>query len=87
VWSRYSLWKLVFLVVMLVVFASIGIGCLFNPDWGIKHFGGSVRKGGELQTEWNRVGVSFVGFAAGGAAFKREVPMLPWNPRRKLLTA
>jgi hypothetical protein len=63
-----SLWKLALLVVMLMVFACIGIGSLFNPDWGIKHFGESLRRGGELQTESNRVGISFVGLVVGGLA-------------------
>ena len=63
-----SFWKLALLLVMLIVFACIGIGCLFNPDWGIKHFGGALRKGGELQTESNRFGISFVGLVFGGFA-------------------
>jgi len=35
-------------VAMLVVFAAIGIGCAFNPDWGIRHFARSLMGGGEL---------------------------------------
>ena len=63
-----SFWKLALLLVMLMAFACIGIGCLFHPDWGIKHFGGALRKGGELQTEWNRFGVSIAGLVFGGFA-------------------
>jgi len=54
--------KLVFLIGLLVCFAAIGIGCLVNPDWGIKHFGSiHLRAGGDLRREWNRVGVQIAG--------------------------
>jgi hypothetical protein len=36
---------------MLIAFAAIGIGCAFNPDWGMRHFGRSLTGGGELRRE------------------------------------
>jgi len=63
-----SLWTLILTLILLGGFAAIGIGCVINPEWGIRHFGQSVRKGGELLTEWNRLGISFVGVAFGGFA-------------------
>jgi hypothetical protein len=44
-----SLWKLILVVAMLAGFAAIGIGCVINPNWAIKHFGQSLRKDGELE--------------------------------------
>jgi len=41
---------------------------MINPVWGIRHFGQSLRKGGELLTEWNRLSISFVGLMFGGFA-------------------
>lgn len=61
-----SSWRLILGVSILTSFAAIGIGCVIKPDWGIKHFGQSWRKGGDLLTEWNRLGISFVGLALGG---------------------
>jgi hypothetical protein len=63
-----SVWKLILLLTILVGFAAIGIGCVINPNWGVKHFGQSLRRGGELLTEWNRLGIQFVGLAFGGFA-------------------
>ena len=61
--------KLVFLVTILMIVAPIGVGHVVKPDWFIKRSG--VRKGGELLTEWNRVGFQILGvilaaFAACG---------------------
>jgi hypothetical protein len=63
-----SIWTLLLTFAIVLVFAAIGIGCIINPDWGIKHFGQSLRRGGELLTEWNRIGLQFVGLAFGGFA-------------------
>ena len=54
------------LLVVFVAFAAIGIGCAFNPDWGMKHFARSLMVGGELRKEWNRMQMSVFGliFAA-----------------------
>jgi hypothetical protein len=46
-------------VAILVFFAVLGIAHVLNPGWFIKRSG--LRKGGELLTEWNRIGVQFVG--------------------------
>ena len=64
----FSIWTLLLTVGILLVFATIGIGCIINPDWGIKHFGQALRRGGELLTKWNRIGLQFVGLAFGGFA-------------------
>jgi hypothetical protein len=52
------------LVLMLVAFAGIGIAHVFKPDYFMKRC--SVRKGGEMLTEWNRLGFQIAGaiFAA-----------------------
>jgi len=55
-------------VAILLVFAVIGIGCIIKPDWGIKHFGQSLRRGGELLTEWNRLGFQIAGAIFAGFA-------------------
>ena len=60
-----SVWKLIFILALLLGFAVIGFGCLIRPEWGIKHFGQSLRRGGELLTEWNRLGIAFAGLAFG----------------------
>jgi hypothetical protein len=41
-------------VLMLLTFAGIGIAHIFKPDYFMKRSG--LRRGGELLTEWNRVG-------------------------------
>jgi hypothetical protein len=52
------------LIVVLVAFAGIGIAHVFKPDYFLKRSG--VRRGGELLTEWNRIGFQIAGaiFAA-----------------------
>ena len=47
------------LVLLLVAFAAIGIAHVFNPAWFMKRSG--VRKGGEMLTEWNRLGFQIAG--------------------------
>jgi hypothetical protein len=51
--------KLTLAVVLLLVFAAIGIAHVVSPDWFIKRSG--VRKGGEMLTEWNRLQFRIVG--------------------------
>jgi hypothetical membrane protein len=60
--------KIVLVLVMLIVFAAIGIGCAFNPDWGIRHFSRSSMGGGELRKEWNRMQMSVFGLIFAGFA-------------------
>jgi hypothetical protein len=60
-----SAWKLILGIVALTSFVIIGVGSAVNPDWGIKHFGPSLRRGGELLTEFNRFGMAFFGIALG----------------------
>ncbi len=60
--------KLVFLLALLLAFAVIGIGCAFNPDWGMRHFGRSLMGGGELRKDWNRMQISAVGLIFAGFA-------------------
>ncbi len=63
--ARGSIWGLVLTVGLLLSFMAIGVGRVVKPDWFMKHEG--VPKGGELLTEWNRLGAQFFGIllAAG----------------------
>ena len=54
-----TLWRVALAVAVLVFFAALGIAHVINPDWFIKRSG--LRKGGELLTEWNRLGVQIAG--------------------------
>jgi len=60
--------KIVLVLAMLIVFAVIGIGCAFSPDWGIRHFSRSLMGGGELRKEWNRMQMSVFGLIFAGFA-------------------
>jgi H+/Cl- antiporter ClcA len=53
-------------VLMLLAFAGIGIAHIFRPDYFIKRSG--VRRGGELLTEWNRLGFQITGAIFAGFA-------------------
>jgi len=61
-----SLWKLALVAAVLVSFAAIGVAHVINPDWFIKRSG--VRKGGEMLTEWNRLGFQIAGAIFAGFA-------------------
>lgn len=55
-------------VLLLLAFAGVGVAHIFNPDWFIKR--SSVRKGGEMLSEYNRAGFQIVGAVlAGGALY------------------
>jgi hypothetical protein len=58
--------KAALLLVLLLAFAAIGIGCAFNPDWGMRHFGRSLMGGGEMRKDWNRMQMSAVGLIFAG---------------------
>ncbi len=60
--------KIAVVLAMLIAFAAIGIGCAFNPDWGIKHFSRTLMGGGELRKEWNRMQMSVFGLIFAGFA-------------------
>jgi hypothetical protein len=45
---------------------AVGIGCAFNPDWGMRHFARSLMGGGELRKDWNRMQVSALGLIFAG---------------------
>jgi len=53
-------------VLMLLAFAGVGIAHIFRPEYFIKRSG--VRRGGELQTEWNRLGFQIAGAIFAGFA-------------------
>ncbi len=61
-----SAWKLILLVLVLVLFVCVGIAHVINPDWFIGRSG--VRRGGEMLTEWNRLGTQVVGALIAGFA-------------------
>jgi cyanate permease len=51
-------------VLMLFVFVGIGVANVFKPEWFVKR--SSVRRGGEMLSEYNRAGFQIAGaiFAA-----------------------
>ena len=59
-----SVWKLLIAAAVLLVLFCIGIGHALYPNHFLKRSG--LRKGGEMLTEFNRMGFRFVGiiFAA-----------------------
>ena len=57
--NEESVWKLLLGLAVAVLFLCVGIGHVINPDYFIKR--SAVRKGGELLTEFNRIGFQFVG--------------------------
>ncbi len=54
-----STWKLLLGVVVLLFFLVIGVAHIANPDYFLRR--SAVRKGGELLSEWNRMGFQIVG--------------------------
>ena len=54
------------LVLVLLVFVGIGVTYVFKPDWFLKR--SSVRRGGEMLSEYNRAGFQIAGaiFASVG---------------------
>ena len=64
--QQHSLWKLMLAAVVLVAFAAIGVAHVVYPDWFLKRSG--VRKGGEMLTEWNRLGFQITGAIFAGFA-------------------
>ena len=60
--------KAALLLAFLLPFAAIGIGCAFNPDWGMRHSGRSLMGGGELRKDWNRMRMLAVGLIFAGVA-------------------
>lgn len=62
--QQNSPWKLMLAAAILVFFAAIGVAHVVYPDWFIKRSG--VRKGGEMLTEWNRLGFQIAGAIFAG---------------------
>ena len=52
--------------IALLAFVGIGIAHIFRPDYFIKRSG--VRRGGDLLTEWNRLGFQIAGAIFAGFA-------------------
>ena len=63
-----NLAKAALILAFFLAFAAISIGCVFNPDWGMRHFGRSLMGGGELRKDWNRMQMSAVGLIFAGVA-------------------
>jgi hypothetical protein len=57
----------IFVVLVLLAFTGVGIAHILKPDYFTKRSG--VRKGGELLTEWNRLGFQIAGTIFAGFAF------------------
>ena len=60
--------KVALLLAFLLAFAAIGIGCAFNPDWGMRHFGRNLMGRGELRKDSNGTQMSAVGLIFAGVA-------------------
>jgi hypothetical protein len=76
------------LVLVLLVFARVGVAHIINPDWFVNRSG--VRKGGRLLTDWNRFGFQIAGgvFAAFAIyGLYVLLPQLPFYPSSLLCRA
>jgi hypothetical protein len=63
--SRNGPWNLALAVIVLLFFFGIGVAHLIWPDYFMKRSG--LRKGGEMLTGFNRMGVQVVGAVTAGA--------------------
>ena len=61
-----SPWKTAAAAVLLLIFVCVGCAHIVMPDWFIKRSG--LRKGGDLLTEWNRIGFRVAGAIFAGLA-------------------
>ena len=59
-----TLWKEILGGAVLVLFAAYGIAHVFYPDQFMKPW----HRGGEMLTEWNRLGIQVVGAILAGFA-------------------
>jgi len=49
-------------LLFLLGFCVLGVLCIFNPDWGMKHFGPAhLREGGQMRQEMNRLQFRLMG--------------------------
>ena len=64
--QQNSPWKLMLAAVVLLLFAAVGVAHVVYPDWFIRR--SSARKGGEMLTEWNRLGFQIAGAIFAGFA-------------------
>ena len=53
-------WKLALGLIVLLFFLGMGVAHVINPDYFLKR--SALRKGGEMQTEFNHLGIQIVGF-------------------------
>ena len=53
-------WKLALGFIVLLVFLGMGVAHVIYPDYFLKR--SALRKGGEMQTEFNHLGIQIVGF-------------------------
>ena len=61
-----SQWKVAMAAVILLIFPCVGLAHVIKPGWFIK--GSGVRNGGELLTDWNRLGFQIAGAILAGLA-------------------
>ena len=62
---RNGPWNLALAVIVLLFFCGIGVAHLIRPDYWLKRSG--LRKGGEMLTDLNRIGIQVVGAVTAGA--------------------
>lgn len=68
--------KFAFGLALLLTLAAVGLGCAFNPDWGMRHFGRRLMGGGKLREDWNRMGMSASGLILAGFALYQVYVLL-----------
>jgi hypothetical protein len=62
---RNGPWNLALAVIVLLFFFGIGVAHLIRPDYFLKRSG--LRKGGEMLTDLNRIGIQVFGAVTAGA--------------------
>lgn len=56
-----NLIKAALLFAVLVALCAVGIRCMFDPDWSMRHFGRGLMGGGELRKDLNQTAMAGFG--------------------------
>jgi hypothetical protein len=62
-----NLIKAALLLAVLVALAAVGIRCVFDPDWAMRHFARGLMGGGELRKDLNQTAMSGFGLVLAWA--------------------